>query len=282
MVKKIAVVNDISGFGKCSLTAALPVISALKVQACPLPTSVLSNQTCYSSFYIKELTEDMGGIIDKWLQLGFSFDGIYSGFLADSKQADYVIKLVDLFKKEGVKFILDPVMGDDGETYANYSPKLRSNLLYLSQKADIILPNVTELSLLCQSTPTAFTNADGTDKAESIEKAALDFYNKFNTCVVVTGVSTMENDVPYLSNIIANENGIGYVKRKRLKGGYSGTGDIMASIVSAMAVRGFDIKKAVDAAADFILKAAEDTSKEDTDVNDGVNFEKFLSLLTDI
>ena len=84
------------------------------------------------------------------------------------------------------------------------------------------------------------------------------------------------------NNIIANENGIGYVKRKRLKGGYSGTGDIMASVVSAMAVRGFDIKKAVDTAADFILKAAEDTSKEDTDVNDGVNFEKFLSILTDI
>ena len=114
--------------GKCSLTAAIPVISALKVQACPLPTSVLSNQTCYSSFYMKELTGDMDFIIEKWLELGFSFVlGIYSGFLSGNEQVSSVIKLAEKFKKDSVKFVLDPVMGDAHVPYdPNYSIRLKT------------------------------------------------------------------------------------------------------------------------------------------------------------
>ncbi len=281
-MKKIAVVNDISGFGKCSLTAAIPIISALKVQACPLPTSVLSNQTCYSSFYMKELTKDMDLIIEKWLELGFSFDGIYSGFLSGEEQVSSVVKLVENFKTDGVKYILDPVMGDDGKPYANYSSKLRDSMLYLAEMADILLPNVTELALLSGIDSKDFILPGGGTNEEKIRETALCLAEKTGTTIIVTGVNTVETGREYISNIIANSNKTDIVKRHKLKGGYSGTGDIMASIVSAMAVRGIDIETAVNTAADFISKAVYDTSLENTDVNDGVVFEKFLGDLTKI
>ena len=210
MIKKIAVVNDISGFGKCSLTAAIPVISALKVQACPLPTSVLSNQTCYSSFYI------------------------------------------------------------------------RDSMLYLAQMADIMLPNVTELCLLSGLDSKKLLLENGTENLAKVKETALKLADKTKTTVIVTGVNTVEEGKEYISNVIADSNKTGVVKRPKLKGGYSGTGDIMASIVSAMAVRGFDITTAVNTAADFISKAVYDTSLENTDVNDGVDFENHLGLLTQI
>ena len=282
MIKKIAVVNDISGFGKCSLTAAIPVISALKVQACPLPTSVLSNQTCYSSFYMKELTGDMDFIIEKWLELGFSFDGIYSGFLSGNEQVSSVIKLAEKFKKDSVKFVLDPVMGDAHVPYANYSIRLRDSMLYLAQMADIMLPNVTELCLLSGLDSKKLLLENGTENLAKLKETALKLADKTKTTVIVTGVNTVEEGKEYISNVIADSNKTGVVKRPKLKGGYSGTGDIMASIVSAMAVRGFDITTAVNTAADFISKAVYDTSLENTDVNDGVDFENHLGLLTQI
>ena len=282
MIKKIAVINDISGFGKCSLTAAIPIISALKTQACPMPTSVLSNQTCYSSFYIKELTEEMRLIADKWLELGFKFDGIYSGFLSAEKQADEVINIVENFKKPGTIFILDPVMGDENAPYENYTSGLRDKMLYLASKADIILPNVTELCLLSGLSPLSFTNNDKSDRVDEIKKAAEDFAHKTGADVVVTGVNTVEENKKFINNVIISKNGINIIKKEKLKGGYSGTGDIMSSIVSAMAVRGFSIEKAVETAADFIYMSVEDTAKYDINVNDGVNFENFLGYLTKI
>ena len=282
MIKKIAVINDLSGFGKCSLTAAIPVISALKVQACPMPTSVLSNQTCYSSFYIKELTEEMPLIAAKWLELGFEFDGIYSGFLSEEKQADEVIRVVELFKKKNTLFILDPVMGDENAPYENYTEGLRDKMLYLASKADIVLPNVTELCLLSGLSPLSFTKSDKTDKTDEITAAAQDFSQKSGADVIVTGVNTIEEGRKFINNIIVSGNTIKTVKKEKLKGGYSGTGDIMSSIVSAMAVRGFSIETAVKTAADFIYRAVEDTAKCDININDGVNFEKFLGSLTDL
>ncbi len=282
MIKKIAVINDISGFGKCSLTAAIPIISALKTQACPMPTSVLSNQTCYSSFYIKELTEEMRFIADKWLELGFCFDAIYSGFLSAEKQADEVINVVESFKKPNTLFILDPVMGDENAPYENYTSGLRDKLLYLASKADIVLPNVTELCLLSGLSPLNFTNSDKTDRIDEIIRAAEDFSLKIHADVVITGVNTTERDKKFINNIIVSKNGVSIVKKEKLKGGYSGTGDIMSSIVSAMAVRGFSVESAVETAAEFIYMSVEDTAKYDINVNDGVNFEKFLGYLTKI
>ncbi len=278
-MKKIAVVNDISGFGKCSLSAAIPIISALKVQACPLPTAVLSNQTCYESFYIKDLTTTLDNIIDKWLDLNFSFDGIYVGFLSHYKQVKCVKRLIDNFKSEGVKFILDPVMGDDGKPYANYSEELKDCIFNIAKRADIVIPNVTELYFLLKKEPDYFIK---NNDINSIKSAAIELSQKLDACVIVTGVNIHENGNNFLSNVIALKGSVNIVKKIKALGSYSGTGDIMASIVSAMTVRGFDITTAVETASDFIIKSINDTIGDNIDTNDGVNFENNIDLLTKI
>jgi len=283
MVEKIAVVNDISSFGKCSLTVAIPVISALKVQACPLITSVLSNQTCYDSFYMRELTYDMNHIIDKWKELGFGFDGICSGFLTDKDQAEAIYKLVEEFKKDDVKFILDPIMGDDSEVYANYSEGLRLGLKKLCYKADIIMPNMTELSLLTEVDTKEFLTEDKFDDVEKITSKAIEFGKETGAVIIVTGVRTKINGTEYVNNIIVENGDVDIISTERINGHFSGTGDLMSSIVSALVVRGFEIKKAVGIAADFISRAVSETlNGKDINRNDGVNFENILNILTQI
>ena len=116
-MKKIAVIHDLSGLGKCSLTAAIPVISAMGVQACPLPTAILSNQTGYGSYFWDDYTDRMELIMDEWKKTGFTPDGVYTGFLGDARQVDLILKFVDMFCTEGTHILVDPVMGDRGETY---------------------------------------------------------------------------------------------------------------------------------------------------------------------
>lgn len=110
-MKKIAVINDLSGLGKCSLTAAIPVISVMGVQACPLPTAVLSNQTGYESYFCEDFTEHMEPYMEQWKKRGFFPDGIYTGFLSDDKQADRILKFMDAFAGKDTLILTDPVMG---------------------------------------------------------------------------------------------------------------------------------------------------------------------------
>ncbi len=147
-MKKIAVIQDLSGLGKCSLTAAIPVISVMGVQAVPLPTAVLSNQTGYPSYYCDDYTEHMGQIMDEWEKRGFSPDGIYTGFLADEEQADKILDFLRRFRKEKTMVLVDPVMGDNGSAYGIYTEGLREKMLQLVGNAHVITPNLTEALLL--------------------------------------------------------------------------------------------------------------------------------------
>ena len=128
-MKKIAVIQDLSGLGKCSLTAAIPVISVMGVQAVPLLTAVLSNQTGYPSYYCDDYTEHMGQIMDEWEKRGFSPDGIYTGFLADEEQADKILDFLRRFRKEKTMVLVDPVMGDNGSAYGIYTEGLRERMV---------------------------------------------------------------------------------------------------------------------------------------------------------
>ena len=134
-MKKIAVLNDLSGLGKCSLTAAIPVISVMGIQACPLPTAVLSCQTGFPSYYCDDYTDRMDKIMDEWKKLDFQPDGIYTGFLADAAQADKVLSFIALFGGENVKILVDPVMGDDGEEYPIYTEELCEKMRFLAKKS---------------------------------------------------------------------------------------------------------------------------------------------------
>ena len=147
-MKKIAVLNDLSGMGKCSLTAAIPVISVMGVQACPLPTAILSAQTGFPSYYCDDYTDRMDKFMDEWQKMDFHPDGIYTGFLADAAQADKAVDFIQRFKKKETKVLVDPVMGDDGEEYPIYTEELCEKMRMLVREAAVITPNITEAVLL--------------------------------------------------------------------------------------------------------------------------------------
>ena len=121
MSKKIAVINDLSGFGRCSLTAAISVIAAMGVQPCPLPTAILSGQTGYPSYFCDDYTDRMGEIRKEWEKMDVSFDGIYTGFMSESSQIEEVFRFLDSFYKKKTFLLVDPVMGDDGKGFDDTS-----------------------------------------------------------------------------------------------------------------------------------------------------------------
>lgn len=143
-MKKIAVIHDLSGMGKCSLTAAIPVISAMGVQACPLPTAVLSNQTGYGSYFWDDYTDHMEEIMKEWKKMDFKPDGVYTGFLAGARQVDVILKFVEMFCTKETHILIDPVMGDQGNVYRTYSEELCEKMRTLVQQATVITPNLTE------------------------------------------------------------------------------------------------------------------------------------------
>ena len=151
MTKKIAVINDLSGFGRCSLTAAISVHSAMGVQACPLPTAILTAQTGYPSYYCDDYTDKMEHYRTEWKKMGQHFDGIYTGFVAGEAQIRQIFNFIDTFDSPDTFLLVDPVMGDNGRTYSIFTPPLLSQMRRLAMRADIITPNLTEFCLLAEA-----------------------------------------------------------------------------------------------------------------------------------
>ncbi len=146
--KKIAVIQDLSGYGRCSMTVALPVISAMRVQCCPVLTSVFSNHTGYPQYFFDDYTDRMPAYIEKWKRLGLDFDGIYTGFLGSTEQIRIVGDFIRDFGGPETTVIIDPVMGDNGKAYITYTPALCDRMKELAAQADLLTPNVTELCIL--------------------------------------------------------------------------------------------------------------------------------------
>ena len=146
--KKIAMINDLSGYGRCSITAALPVLAALKIQCCPVPTSVLSNHTGFPVYFFDDYTDKMEPYVEKWKELGLSFDGIVSGFLGSERQIQIVKNMITEFKGPETKVIVDPIMGDHGEAYATYTEAMCRKMKELAEMADVLTPNLTEACIL--------------------------------------------------------------------------------------------------------------------------------------
>ena len=147
-MKKIAVINDLSGFGKCSLTVALPILSAMGVECNPIPTAILSNQTGFDDFYSVDFTPHLTPYIDMWKKQNVHFDAILTGYLGSEKQVDIILDFIYHFGKNSLVFV-DPVMADDGVLYDTYDDALCEKVKALTKKANIITPNLTELCILC-------------------------------------------------------------------------------------------------------------------------------------
>ena len=287
MMKKIAVINDLSGLGKCSLTAAIPVISVMGVQACPFPTAVLSNQTGYETYFCEDLTRQMTPYMEQWKKRGFIPDGIYIGFLSDEKQADKILKFMDLFAGEETLILTDPVMGDDGEVYPIYTEGLRSRFRELVSRSYVITPNLTEALLLLYGKEEmekkwkVLETMPEAERLEKIQEIGQRLVLEFSlSAVVITGVNYRENSqTPKMGNLVLEKEKVSWVFAEKSGGSYSGTGDLFASVLSAGLVKGYSMETCAHMAVEFISTSIRDAVSEGTDRNDGVCFDAHLGML---
>ncbi len=278
-MKKVAVINDLSGFGKCSLSVALPIISVLGSQCVPLATAVFTSQTDFSYYYYTDLTDMIDKYIEYWKLNNASFDGIYSGYVTDHRQALLVSKFIDQFKTDKTKILIDPVMGDNGTTFKMFTNELLNTHKELTKKANIITPNLTESCLLADIpiTSIAKCNNDKDSLLELAIKAAniLKARANNNQEVIITGINaTIDNDhVVY--NLVSDANGDHFTSTPMINKRFSGTGDIFASIITGLIMKDVDTLSAVKKAQDFIVSCINDTP-DTTNPSDGVYFEKHL------
>lgn len=281
-MKRVAVINDISGFGRCSMTAALPVLSVLGTEACPLPTAVLTNQTGYSSFYCDDYTDKMDIYTDRWKKLGKRFDGISTGYLANSAQIEHIERFISEFKDKDTLLLVDPVMADGGEMYATYTKELCEGVKRLAMQADVITPNLTELCILSGNDYGEITaKKDEKDYLDVIADMAKSLLNETLKTVTVTGIHCSENNEEYVYNGVFTREESCYSRSRVFEGSFSGTGDLFAAVVFGELVNDGDIKTAVETATRFIEKSIEATITEEYDVCDGVNFQLCLGMLID-
>lgn len=282
MVKRIAVINDLSGLGKCSLTAAIPVLSVMGVQACPLPTAILSNQTGYESYYYDDYTEHIDAYTDEWTKRGLTLDGIYTGFLGSELQAEKILRFIDTFQKPDTLLLVDPVMGDSGQTYDIYNETFGAQMKRLVQRADVITPNLTELCILTDTDYHFLTSqsrsSDYLDTVASIGRSLLSLGIK---TIIITGIlykAPTDTETRYY-NLVLEENAVTPVSSAIHGGSYSGTGDLLASVVCAGMVRGDSALESVRRGVHFLETALKETAEEQIPKNDGINFEPYLKLL---
>ena len=265
--KKLAVINDFCGFGRCSLTVSIPIISAMKIECCPLPTAVFSNHTGYESFYKADLTSHLENYINEWKKLNLEFEGILSGFLSSPLQIEIVKSFFENFKKDNTLIVIDPVMGDGGQLYSSYSPLLAEKMSSLLPYADVLTPNLTEACIL-----------SGYEYREDIDEKGLlkiceALSQKGPERIVISGLERGED----LENFVFEKGKKPLTIREHKAGPCrAGTGDVFASIIASDMVNGKDLEFAVRHASAFIAKVLRRTGELEIPKTDGICFEEFL------
>lgn len=269
--KKIAAINDLSGFGRCALTVAMPVISHMKIQCCPVPTSILSNHTGYSEYFFDDYTDKLTEYLSMWKKLNLTFDGIMSGFLGSVEQIAMVEGFVNNFKKEGTIVVIDPVMGDHGKIAGTYTEEMCTEMRKLVSLADIITPNLTEC---CKLTDTPYREK-GWKKTELLAMA-----EKLHTMgpekIVITGIP----QGGFIANFMYQKGEAPKMFRTHKEGDERcGTGDLFAAIIAADAVNGVDFARSVRKASQFVKKCMIKSMEMQVEPKNGVCFEEILHLL---
>ncbi len=275
-MKRIITVQDISCVGKCSLTVALPVISAMGVEACVLPTAVLSTHTAFKGFTFRDLTGDLPAITKHWQQEKISFDAIYTGYLGSLEQIDLMHKLITDFGGGSTRVIVDPCMADNGSLYSGFTPDFAKAMAGLCSKADVIVPNMTEASFLL-GVPYI---ASGYDK-EYIEDLLQKLAALGARRIVLKGISFDDKKIGIASYDSDSQKTIWYF-HERMPQNFHGTGDIFASVLTGALVRDFSLDKACRLAADFVVEAIKATLSHKDYNWYGVDFESALHMLTSL
>lgn len=269
-VKKVATINDLSGIGRCSLTAAIPVLSALGVQCCPFPTAVLSCQTEFDKFTFLDITDEMKKYKETWDELGIRFDCIYSGFLGSEKQIDIVLDFAK--EREDALIIVDPVMGDNGILYDTFTEEMCRKMKRLVSVADLVTPNLTEACILTDEVYDKYETSN-----EKVKKIAREISNMGPKQVIITGI-IKENKI-YNYAYDREEDKYFIVEADFNNESYSGTGDIFTSIVIGLLLNGHDLNYSIKNATNFIGNTIKFTSKFHTNPKEGIMFELFLKEL---
>ncbi len=269
--KRIAAIHDLSGLGKCSLTVALPVISASGVECSCLPTALLSTHTGeFKGYTFKDLSDQLLPIASHWKSEGLEFDGIYSGYLASAKQEELLEQVIRLLAGENTKVITDPVMADNGAYYSNHGDDMCMAFRRLCKRADIITPNITEAALL-----TGLPYKPGVHSRNYIGELLSALGELCGGVVAITGVCTAENRV----GVIACDSKSGQrvlSERPAAPGVFYGTGDIFASAFSALLVRGASLRDATETAVSLVAGSIDRSVERNTPRRCGVDFEGAL------
>lgn len=269
--KRIALVNDITGFGRCSVTVELPLISAMKIQACPLPTAILSVHTGFPDHYLDDYTERMAPYLASWEKNGLAFDGICTGFLGSAEQIAIVLDFIRRFKGAGTRVMVDPVMGDYGKLYPSYTQEMCDKMRSLLGVADLVTPNLTEA---CQLLDIPYPT-DGIVTDDELCEMAEALAARGPKQVVITGLH--EGDT--IKNFLYEEGKIAIVRAPKIGGDRSGSGDAFAAIVAASLICGEELEVAVQKAASFISRCLAYALELDLPWNYGLPFEEYLTEL---
>ncbi len=268
-MKRILTVQDISCVGKCSLTVALPIISAMGIEAAVLPTAVLSTHTAFNKFTFHDLTDEIPAIAGCWNEQNIDFDGLYSGYLGSARQIDLVIELFNTFGESKLKLV-DPAMADNGKLYAGFSPEFPLEMARLCAIADVTIPNLTEACFMLGRE----YKAHGYDE-DYIKDLLLGLTSLGAKKAVITGVSFNGGKLGCYGYDSASGEFFSYFNDE-IKQKFHGTGDVFASVCFASLISGKSLYEATKKAADFVCDAINATLSDECPISYGVHFEKVL------
>lgn len=281
-MKKVALINDLSGFGRCSLTAAIPVISAMGIEACPLPTAILTAQTGFPSYYCDDYTDRMDRFVEEWSKMQVTFDGIYSGYLASPRQMKQVANFLDRFQKENTLYLADPIMGDNGQKYPFFNEELLNGMKELTSRATIITPNLTEACLLTGvNYEDIYAHRYEEDYLPRVQELALGLLeqNQSEQTVIITGILQEDSDGMYVTNLAASREEFACTSTPYTGISFSGTGDLFASALCGYLVKETPLQEAMDRTVEFLQPAIEEATNNAIPRDFGIPFQKYLSRL---
>lgn len=268
---RCAAIHDLSGFGRCSLTIVIPVLSAMGVQCCPVPTAYLSTHTGgFTGNTFLDMTEEMAATVAHWATLDIDFRGIYSGFMGSEAQMAITADFISTFRRPHTLVVVDPVMGDHGRPYRTYTPAMCRAMGELAARADLITPNLTEAALLLEQ---PYRELAGDEAA--CRELALRLSLEGRRSVVLTGVARR----PGLTGALCLERESGrltWVETEFVGREFHGTGDLFTSVLTGALLQGRSLDQAARQAADFVGDCARRTLSQDIPPREGVDFEPLL------
>lgn len=266
-MKRVMSIQDISCLGKCSLTVALPIISAMGIETSIVPIAVLSTHTKFNNLTFRDLTEDLIPIKDHWVKEGFQFDAIYTGYLGSEKQIDIICDYFDTFKTDSNYIIVDPAMGDNGKMYTGFEPDFALKMASLCKKADIILPNITEAALMLGK---KYPGEDAT--IDEVNELLLNLTDLGSKVVVITGVKTEPGHFGFVGYDTVSKEFFSY-STEEVPMKSHGTGDVFASTFTGALMNDYPVFDSLKIAADFTYACIRNTYHDAAAVDYAVNFE---------